>query len=81
MLGVGGGSSATLPSRSKRDWMASILLGGASSMPAMVAVSIVVVSMNLLVAVISGTGMAGCLNWNVLVILLPPVSAMRTRMQ
>jgi hypothetical protein len=59
MLGVGGGSGATLPSRSvQRDWMASILLGGASWMPAMAAVSLVVVLMILLVAVISGTGMA-----------------------
>jgi hypothetical protein len=45
MLGVGGGSSATLPSRIvQRDWMASILLRGASWMPAMVVVSLVVVS-------------------------------------
>ncbi len=35
MLGVGGGSGATLPSRSvQRDWMAYILFGGASWMPA-----------------------------------------------
>ncbi len=59
MLGVGGGSGATLPSRSlQRDWMASILSGGASWMPAMAAVSLVVASMILLVAVISRTGMA-----------------------
>jgi hypothetical protein len=59
MLGVGGGSDAISPSRSvQRDWMASILLGGASWMPAMVAVSLVVASIILLVAVISGTGMA-----------------------
>jgi hypothetical protein len=59
MLGVGGESGATLPSRSaQRDWMASILSGGASWMPAMAAVSLVVASMILLVAVISGTGMA-----------------------
>jgi hypothetical protein len=43
MLGVGGGSGATLPTRSvQRDWMASILLGGVSWMPAMLAVSLVV---------------------------------------
>jgi hypothetical protein len=59
MLGVGGGSSATLPSRSvQRDCMASIMLGGASWMPAIAAVSLVVASMILSVAVISGTGMA-----------------------
>ncbi len=59
MLGDGGGSSGILPSRSmQKDWMASILLGGTSWMPAMVAVSLVVVSMILSVAVISGTGMA-----------------------
>ncbi len=59
MLGVSEGSGATLPSRSvQRDWMASISSGGASWMPAMVAVSLVVVSMILLLAVISGTGMA-----------------------
>ncbi len=59
MLGAGGGIGATLPSRSvRRDWMAFILSGGASGMPAMAAVSLVVSSMILLVAVISGTGMA-----------------------
>ncbi len=59
MLGVGGGNGATLPSRSvQRDWMASILLGGASWTPAMAAVSLAVALMILLVAVISGTGMA-----------------------
>ncbi len=59
MLGAGGGSGATLTSRSVwRDWMASILSGGASWMPAMAAVSLVVTSMILLVAIISGTGMA-----------------------
>ncbi len=59
MLGVGGGSGETLPSRSvQRGWMASILLGGASWTPAMAAVSLVVASMILPVAVISGTGMA-----------------------
>ncbi len=59
MLGVGGGSSATLPSRSaQRDSMASISLGGASWMPAIAAVSLVVASMILSVADISGTGMA-----------------------
>jgi hypothetical protein len=59
MLGAGGGSGATLPSRRvRRDWMASILLGGASWMPATVAISLSVVSMILLVDVISGTGMA-----------------------
>ncbi len=59
MLGVGGGGGAILPSRSvQRDWMASILLGGASWTPAMVAVSLVMASMILSVAVISGTGMA-----------------------
>ncbi len=59
MLGVGGGSGATLPSRSvQRDWMASILLGGASWMAEMAAVSLVVASMIPLVAVISRTGMA-----------------------
>jgi hypothetical protein len=59
LLGVGGGSSATLPSRSvQRDWMTSILLEGAAWTPAMAAVSLVVVSMILLVAVISGTELA-----------------------
>jgi hypothetical protein len=59
MLGVGGGSGATLPSRSvQRDWMASILSGGASWTPAMVVVSLVVAPMILSVAVFSGTGMA-----------------------
>ena len=59
MLGAGGGSCITLPSRRvQRDWMASILLGGASWIPAMAAVSLVVASMILLVAVISGTGVA-----------------------
>jgi hypothetical protein len=84
MLGVGGGSGsgATLPSRSvQRDWMASNLSGGASYMPSMAAVSLVVATMILLVAVISKTGMALCLNRNVLVILSLPVSAMRTQMQ
>ncbi len=58
MLGVGGGSCPTLPSRSaQRDWMASISLGGASWMPAMAVVSCVAVSMILLVAVISRTEM------------------------
>jgi hypothetical protein len=42
MLGAGGGSGATSPSRRvQRDWMASILSGGASWMPAMAAVSFV----------------------------------------
>jgi hypothetical protein len=78
MLGDGGGSSATLPSKSvQRDWMASILLGGASWMTAMAAVSLVEASMIPFVAAISGTGMA----WNMSVFLLPPVSAMRTQMQ
>ncbi len=82
MLGVSGESRATLPIRSvQRDWMASSLLGGASWIPAMAAVSLVVALMILLVAVISGTGMAGCLNRNMSVILLLPVLAMRTRMQ
>ncbi len=59
MLGVGGGSSATLPSRSvQRDWVDSIFLGGASWMPAMAAVSLVVALMILSVTFISGTGMA-----------------------
>ncbi len=59
MLGVGRGSSATLPSRSvQRYWMASILSGGVFWTLAAAAVSLVVVSMILLVAVISGTGMA-----------------------
>ncbi len=58
MLGVGGGSGATLPSSSvQRDRMASISLGVASWMPAMVAVSLVVTLMILSVAFISGTGM------------------------
>ncbi len=58
MLGAGGGSGATSPSRRVwRDWMASILSGGASWIPAMVAVSLSGASMILLVAVISGTGM------------------------
>ncbi len=57
--GIGGGSGATSPSRSlQRYWMASILLGDESWMPVMAAVSLVAVSMILLVAVISGTGMA-----------------------
>jgi hypothetical protein len=59
ILGAGGGSSATFPSRRvQRDWMASILSGGASWMPAMAAISLSVASMILLVAVISGTRMA-----------------------
>jgi hypothetical protein len=50
MLGAGEGIGATLPSRSvQRDWMASILLGGTSWTPAMVAASLVVASMILLV--------------------------------
>jgi hypothetical protein len=82
MLGVGGGSGETLPSRSvQRDWMALISSGVASWRPAMAAVSLVVVSKILLVAVISGTGMACCLKPNVSVILLLPVLAMRTQMQ
>ncbi len=53
MLDVGEGSGATLPKRSvQRDWMAFILLGGAFWTPAMAAVSLVVASMILLVAVI-----------------------------
>ncbi len=59
MLGAGGGSGAILPSRSvQRDWMNSILSRGASWIPAMVAVSLVMASMTLSVAIISGTGMA-----------------------
>jgi hypothetical protein len=59
MLGAGGGSGATLLSRRMwRVWMASILLGGASWMPAMAEVSRSVASMIMLVAVISGIGMA-----------------------
>ncbi len=59
MLGVSGGISATLSSRSvQRDWMASILSGGASWTPAMAEVSLVVASVILFVAIISGTGMA-----------------------
>jgi hypothetical protein len=53
MLDAGGGSGATLP-----DWVASIFLGGASWIPAMAAVSLVVASMIQSVAVISGTRMA-----------------------
>ncbi len=57
MLGVGRGSGST--SRSVQwDWMASISSGGASWMPAMAAMSLVVVPMILSVAVISGTEMA-----------------------
>ncbi len=70
MLDVGEGSGATLPIRSvQRNWMASILLGGASWMPAMAAVSLVTALMILLVAVIFGTEMAWCLKQNVLVIV------------
>ncbi len=59
MLGAGGGSGATSPSRRvRRDWMASTLPGGASWMPAIAGVSLSVASMVLLVAVISRTGMA-----------------------
>jgi hypothetical protein len=59
MLSAGGGSGATSPSRRvQRDWMAFILLGDASWMPAMVAVILTVASMILLVAVIARTGMA-----------------------
>ncbi len=59
MLDGGGESSATSPSRSvQRDWMASILSGGASWMPAMAAASLVVALMILSVAVIFGDGMA-----------------------
>ncbi len=59
MLGAGGGSGATLPSRRvRRDWMASILSRGAPWIPAIMAVSLSVASMILSVAVISGTGMA-----------------------
>ncbi len=59
MFGAGGGSGATLPCRRvQRDWMASILSGGAFWMPAMAAVSLSVASMILLVAVISWTGVA-----------------------
>ncbi len=59
MLGVGGVSDVSLLSRSvQRDWMTSILLGGASWTQAMAAVSLVVASMILFVAVISRTGMA-----------------------
>ncbi len=55
MLSAGGGSGATLPSRVvRRDWIASILLGGASRMPAMAAVSLSVASMILLVALSPG---------------------------
>ncbi len=57
MLKAGGGSSATLPSRRvRRGWMASILLGAASWMPAMALVSLSVASMILLVAIISVSG-------------------------
>ncbi len=46
MLGGGGGSSATsLRRRVWRDWMASILSGGASWIPAMAAVSLAVAIM------------------------------------
>ncbi len=54
MHGAGGGSVATLPSRSV--WRIS--LGGASWMPAMAVVSLAVASMILSVAIVSGTGMA-----------------------
>ncbi len=59
MLGAGEGIGAFFASRSvQRVWMASILSGGASWMTAIATVSLVVASMILLVAVISGTGMA-----------------------
>ncbi len=59
VLGVGGGSGATSPIRSvQRDWMASMLLRGASWMLAKAVVSLVVALVILLVAVISGSGMA-----------------------
>ncbi len=59
MLGAGGGSGATMPSRRvQRDWTASILSGGASWMPAMAAVSFGVALMILLVTVISETSRA-----------------------
>ncbi len=59
MLSAGGGSGTTFMSRRvQRDWMASILSGGASLIPAMAVVSLVVASMILLVAVISRTRMA-----------------------
>jgi hypothetical protein len=46
MRGAGGGIGKDFPSRRvRRDWMVVILLGGASWMPAMVAVSLVVASM------------------------------------
>ena len=55
MLSAGGESGATLPSRVvRRDWIASISLGGASWMPAMAAVSLSVASMILLVALSPG---------------------------
>ncbi len=58
-LGVGGGSGTTLPSRRvRKDWMASNSSGGASWIPAMAAMSLIVSLMILLVAIISGTGMA-----------------------
>ncbi len=81
MLGVSGGNGATLPSSSvQRDWMASILLGGASWIPAMAVVSLVVASMILSVAVIFRTGMARYLKRNMSGILSPPMLAMRTQM-
>ncbi len=59
ILGVGGVSDVSLLIRSvQRDWMTSILLGGASWTPAMAAVSLVVASMILFIAVICRTGMA-----------------------
>ncbi len=59
MLGAGGGSGATFPSRRvQKDWMASISSEGVFWMPTIVAVSLSVVLIILLVAVISGTGMA-----------------------
>ncbi len=56
MLGAGGGSGTSR--RVRRDWMASILLGGASWIPAVAMVSLVVALIILLVAIISRTGMA-----------------------
>jgi hypothetical protein len=79
--GVGSSVGGVLPmSIARKVWIASILSGGVSWMPAMALVRRTVACRILLVAVMVGIGIVWWQKQKVLVVRLPPVSAMTTRM-
>jgi hypothetical protein len=80
--GVVGSVGGTSPMRSVcRACITASLSGGASWTPSIAAVRFAVAWRILSVAMMVGTGMAWWQNWNVSVMRLPPVSAIKTLMQ